>query len=337
MINNIKLSFDSNFFKDNIDEELSNNLPKALIIYLAGLLAIDYSLRLKDDIDLNEHIKLCITRLVRHLNNKIIFDEGFSSALTLFAVAISPDDKDDSRDEKNIVNSKEAIIDSVIASNFGDLSIIDQNKVKLTLIDLLNEKDGAKLIDLLTSNPKLFHTIVKNAIGGQKQQEISTIVISNLRAISAASTDLLVQKNKYKALFTKAFLAASITLTTSAGLILGGLILPIIIMPITIAAIKYAPRMGEKFTKNIVERIPSIVKNSQKIDKIINQLGKEILPPSIVLNNELTPTLSQGQIKELTIEAKLNTLISKEKIISEDTKSLPLKLKSKNNGPSRGA
>ncbi len=291
-----------------LEEHLSNNLGDTLIHSISNLLAIDYSLRLKSTPELKEYVKLCGSRLKKHLDQKIIFNETFSSVMTLFAIAITPEKQNDDDNDKSIEQSQDAVIESVISSHFGDLSLKEQQIIRLVLKDLLSGKDGKELLSIVISDPKLFHSTVLSAIKAKKQQQkISEFVGVHLNSILSQSKTLDQKVTGLKSTFAKIALAGSLIIAASIGVVVGGLALPILVLPATLYAVKYGPALGEKIGTILAQNMPNIANEAKNLDQLKNTI-KEIsvdtpkLKTSIGIKNEL----SQEKAKELakTLELK---------------------------------
>ena len=326
MKNDIKLPAGVNPkpFYLHLDMHLSNNLGEQLRRAISNLLAIDYSLRLKSSPQLEEYINLCGSRLKKHLDQKIILNETFSSAMTLFAVAITPENQDDEDNIKSAQQSQDAIIESVISAHFGNLSPAEQQTIRMVLKDLLNGKDGKELITIVTSNPKLFHSIVLSAVNAKKQQqEISESVGTYLSSILVQSKALNQKVTGFKSAFAKIALIGGIIVAASIGMVVGGLALPALILPATLYAIKYAPALGEKIGNIVAQNIPTIAnetKNLNQLKKISKQVlidGPE-LSNSVNIKNELSQEKAKELAKTLNIKS-IGVVEAPDRSISEQT------------------
>ena len=319
----------------HLEEHLSNNLGDTLIHSISNLLAIDYSLRLKSTPELKEYVELCGSRLKKHLDQKIIFNETFSSVMTLFAIAITPEKQNYDDDDKSIEQSQDAVIESVIFSHFGDLSLQEQQIIRLVLKDLLSGKDGKELLNIVISDPKLFHSTVLSAIKAKKQQQqISAFVGAHLYSILSQSKTLDKKVTGLKSTFAKIALAGSLIIAASIGVVVGGLALPILVLPATLYAVKYGPVLGKKMGTIVAQNIPNIVNETKNLAQLKNAT-KEIsvdtpkLTTSIGIKNEL----SQEKAKELAKTLELKPMGVTE--VTDQTK-LDKALEPKSKSESRG-
>lgn len=87
---NLPDGIDVSSFYEKLKSELSNNLTPSTISNLSGLLALDYTTRLNSN-NIKDHLETCIKRLKNHLKGKVVTDDSFSSAMALFAAAITPE------------------------------------------------------------------------------------------------------------------------------------------------------------------------------------------------------------------------------------------------------
>jgi len=316
----------------HLEEHLGNNFGDTLRRSISNLLAIDYSIRLKSTPELEEYVNLCGSRLKKHLDHKIIFNETFSSAMTLFAIAITPEKQDDEETDKSVEQSQDAIIESVISSHFGDLSHDEQQIIKIVLKDLLNSKDGKELMAIVTSDPKLFHSTVLSAVRTKKQQqEISEFVRIQLSSILLHSKALDQKVTGLKSTFAKIALVGGIIVAASIGLVIGGLALPALILPVTLYAVKHGPAVGEKIGIIVAQNVPSIVKETKNLKHLSKEISVDSPEPqaSTGVKNEL----SQEKAKELAKTLALKPMgVAK---VVDQTK-LTQTLKSKPKSTSRG-
>ena len=85
-------------FQEYFLDFLGNNLSESLCSSISNLLAIDYSGRLESAPELKEYINICALRIKKYLGLKVVTDESFSSAMTLFTIAITPERNIDADD-----------------------------------------------------------------------------------------------------------------------------------------------------------------------------------------------------------------------------------------------
>ncbi len=299
MKNNIAIQVGANpepFFQQII-EHLDNNISSNLCQSLANLLSLDYANRLSAEPPLNEYIDGCLKRLKQYLGTRVILDNNFSEAMTLFTVAITPD-KDPSNDKLNSQEqSQDALIESTISAVFGKLTPEEQQSIKLVIKDLLNSKDGEKLMNMMSSEPKIFQKIIINALEAKTpSKEISNIVSQKMGSLAEHSDQIKNKSEGLRSIVGKLALAGGILVAASLGLVVSGLALPALIVPATIAAIKIAPTIGEKIASNIINNNATIQNQTKQFEqaKILSTLPQ--------INNIYEKTTEQPAISELSQE-----------------------------------
>ena len=110
------------------------------------MLAIDYSNRKKTiSLASEQHANDCVLRLHKHLKERVVLDESFSSVMTLFIVAITPINTNETLTQEQ---SQAVLIDSLITSNFPHLASEAQQNVRLVFEKLLDIQDTDKIMDL---------------------------------------------------------------------------------------------------------------------------------------------------------------------------------------------
>ncbi|PCJ29852.1 MAG: hypothetical protein COA94_00400 [Rickettsiales bacterium] len=133
---------DSRPFQEQFNALFADNLSENLKNSIAMLLAIDYAARLSSKYKIEEHAAICARRLKQYIGQKLVLGEEFSSVMTFFAVALTPEewqeDMDQSRREKS--QTKEALIDSIITAQFGSLNSSQKELVRMFLQDSLSSK-----------------------------------------------------------------------------------------------------------------------------------------------------------------------------------------------------
>ncbi|MFK7968548.1 MAG: RP853 family protein [Rickettsiaceae bacterium] len=278
---------------------LDTNLSNQLITSLSNMLAIDYVNRLKEKPKIDEYAVKCVDKLKNHLNHKVFTEEGFSGVMTLFAIAIT----DEKRIDDELINTQEkdqdVIVDTIISSQFGDLSPAEQLNIKEVLKSLVTGRDSKEIMNFIDSNPKLFYSVVLSAHKEKsKQKEIMEIVIINLHKIIANTKSINKKKNNIKSLTGKIVMAAGLVAVASAGAFLGGLIIPAIIIPSVAVSIKLGASIGEKIGETIAQNNRSI-KNKQSV---IKAFEASIMQP--VLDQNIPQSKYQQQKKHVKLQPK---------------------------------
>ena len=211
------------------------------------------------------------------------------------------DDKSNSQEQ-----SQDALIESTISALFGDLTPEEQGHIKLVIKDLLNSKDGKELMNIISSEPKVFQKIIINAVEGKiPPKEISNIVSQHMETLADHSKQINNKSESLRSVVGKLALSGGILIAASIGLVVGGLALPALIVPMTIAAIKIAPAIGEKIAVNIINNNTTIQNQTREFDQAkiatittpINKINEQTIESTIEKPN--IPELSKEQVKSL--------------------------------------
>jgi len=310
MKNNITLPEGANpeAFQNYFLDFLGNNLSNSLCNSISNLLAIDYSGRLESAPNLKEYINLCALRIKKSLGLKVVTDESFSSAMTLFTIAITPERDIDEDDSISQEKSQDALIDSVIAVHFVNLSPKETTLIKSLMKELLNGKDGKEMMNAISSNPKLFYSVVVSALReNKKQKEVSEAIHQHLTTISSKDRQNEKQKTGVKSLSSQIALAGGLMIAASTGLILEGLALPALIIPATAAAIKLAPKLGEQTADSLSQNSTTI---KPKDSKPLTNEPKTTNKDNSITKPTVKPNLSKQELKDLvkTVDIKETTI-----------------------------
>lgn len=317
-------------FTEYFLEYLGANLSKTLCSSLANLLAIDYSGRLESKPDLDQHINECTLRIKKQLGLRVITDESFSSVMTLFTIAITPERDIDTDDDKSQEQSHDALIDSIITTYFYDLTPEETAIIKSLMKEILNGKDGKEMMNVASSNPKLFYSIVVSSIREKnKLEEVMESVKLHLTTIISKNKQQVKQQSGLKSVVSKISLIGGVLLTASTGLVLGGLALPALILPATAAVVKLAPKLGEKATSPIDQEI----KTQKRVVKTkVNTLDTTDKDNSITHSTKknIEQTIDKTKVKDILKTFEIPEQ-SKEKVDSK----LEQKLNIKSNSTSK--
>lgn len=272
MINQKKIlkNTDPEIFFKPMKEHLNHNINEKSQRSISNLLAIDYEHRLKSEPEIYEYSDLCTNRLKDFLGEKVILDDSFPTLMKLFTVAITP--QKDIENEDDLKNrTKNNTIDAIIENNFAELKPEEKKVLRSILKDLLSGEKEKDVSNFISSNPKLFYSILISALKSkQKQKEVVEEVNMHINTILKKLNRLNKSKNKIKSISTKVTMAGGLFATASMGLLFGGFALPALIIPAAIGAIKYGPMIGDKIGGKISDNIKSIKGLEQELDNIIN-------------------------------------------------------------------
>lgn len=281
-------------FLDQIVDRLSNNIDYTLSKSLSNLLAIDYANRLKSEPLIHDYVNICVTRLKNHLEDIVILNNNFSEAMTLFTVAITPEnDSESKRKEQSI----DALINATISELFEDLSSEEHDAVKSFIKQLIKEKKkGHKaVLQSIKSQPEKFKEIVANAISRKvAKDDISNFISNDLQKLTKSEIQKNKKINRLRGNFGKTSLIVGSLITASLGLAFGGLLLSAIIIPSIITTIKITPIVADKLT-NIYTKDESVEVKQSKSKYFIPDLVDQKKEKNIDLN----PEISKKQIKNI--------------------------------------
>ncbi len=133
---NLPDGIDANSFQQQLRANLKNNLTKNTINNLASLLAIDYCIR-SNSMNMLDHIESCITRLQKHIKNKVVTDDSFSSSMGLFTVAITPQEK---KHKDTFSKTKHKSIEASNEESPDENNKKEEKQVSSTLVNLSPEE-----------------------------------------------------------------------------------------------------------------------------------------------------------------------------------------------------
>jgi hypothetical protein len=307
----IKLGANPQPFFDLITEYLGNNISSNLCQSLANLLSLDYANRLGGEPPLKIYIHTCLKRLTNHLGAQAILDNNFSETMTLFAVAITPEKESADNISNSQEQSQDALIEATISELFSNSSPEERKHIKLVIKDLLNSKDGEDLINMISSEPKVFQKIIINSIDAKiKTKETSKIVRQHIGSLCEHSKQIKNKSEVLRSVVGKLALSGSILIAASLGLVVGGLALPALIVPATIAAIKIAPAIGERIAYNVINNNTTIQNQIREFDKAkmsnLPIINKQTIEENI--EKSTLPELSQEQVKYLAKTVSVNSI-----------------------------
>lgn len=293
-------------FKEYFLKYLGGNLSEKLCASLANLLAVDYAGRLNSKPDLAFHINECTLRIKKQLGLKVVTDESFSSIMSLFIIAISPEkniDSDESNQSKE--QSHESLIDSIITSYFYNLTPEEASLIRALMKEILNSTNGKNMLNVIFSNPKLFYSIVVSAIReNEKLEEVLESLKLHLTRIFLKNQEQLKRQNALQSITSKISLIGGLFLTASTGLILGGLALPALILPATATVVKVSPQLGEKI--------------STSTDKSWRKNAKE---EKAITDKENSVALSNKKnVEKKVVKAKIKNILESVEILKQNEK-----------------
>lgn len=320
MKNNINFlkNIDNTPFLNKIKLHLENNLNNYLISSLSNVLTIDYVNRLRAEPQIDKYAMKCVERLKNHLKHMVVTDESFSSTMSLFAIALTEEKNLDDESLKPEEKNQDVIIDSMLATQFGDLSPIEQKNIKEVLKNLLMGRDGKEIMNFINSDPKLFYSVIFSAHREKaKQKDFMTTITNNLNKIIADTKSINRKKNNIKSLVGKITMVIGLAAIASAGAVIGGLVLPALLIPAAAITINLGPVIGEQLGEIIAKNNNLITKKQSNIktfltsinqpeleqnisqSKFMEQKKHKLLQPEIEIRSQITNVLDPKRIKAI--------------------------------------
>ncbi|MCC8368542.1 MAG: RP853 family protein [Rickettsia endosymbiont of Oxypoda opaca] len=302
ILNNIN----SQLFKKDIMNNFIDNISSLTCSTLANIISIDYVIRLNSKPDAKKYIASCIHKLKTFLGHKVINDDSFSVALTLFAVAITPEDTNTAHKDNILEQSQDIVAENLVNIYFKDIVISDADKVAIKAVfkNLLKEKNSNNIINYIQSNPELFCSSVMYAIKKyQRQDEINLYIKKEIDKVLEISLEFTKKNNTFKQAAGKIASAICALAIGAISIATAGATFSLIVIPTSIFAIKYAPQIGEKIGELILNN-----------DSVIKSKEKEINEFKVEIQNNNQAFLVQEKAKERNKNKEVGTTISPNKI-----------------------
>ena len=274
---NIQLNINNTIqiFQKSIIQQLASNITEPTCATLANMLAIDYISRLEGTINAQDHLETCINKLKNFLEQKVMADDSFSTALTLFTVAIAPEEIN-YQDKNNILEqdqSQNAVVDVVIDSHFNEFNPKDMGKVKAALRNLLRD-NGKKILDYINAEPQLFLVIINGSIAKHKtEEEINKYIKAQVNKILDKAINFNKRRNIFKQKASRITTAVCTVGAVVGSSLTGGAAMPMIVMAATMVSMKFAPKLGE----NIGQTILNFDSNTKSSFNEISRIKAELL------------------------------------------------------------
>lgn len=276
---------------------LEDNLNNKLILSITNLISLDYIYRLKSRIDVHQYSQTCSKRIKNHLGYKVVLEEDFSTAMSLFIMAITIEPNDENiLFEQNI----DIIIDTIINAQYAHLDIEETKNIKLSLKSLLEKINKADLINYIDQNPKIFDLNIKFAIKNKQNiLELINIVQEQIQIVLLEKNKINNNITSLKGFFSKIMIAASVAVSAILGSTISPILMPLLIVPTTGASIKYAPKIGEKIAKIMPKVKKNLMHYKNNLKQIHNNLNLEVTDElAIGIEESIEQSVAQ-QAKEI--------------------------------------
>lgn len=272
---------------------------------------IDHKARLKSIPEIRTHLNNCIYKLKSFLGQKVLTDDSFSTILTLFAVAISPETTD-FQDSNILQKSENILIDTLINIYFPDVNIKEKNNIKLILKNLFSAKNSHEIINLIQAEPEILQTTIMSALKKyQNLIEINQQIKSDLDKIANITSTHYKKIEILRQAASKIITAICTVAVGAITVATAGASSALMVVPAAILAVKYAPKIGESIGERILSIDKSLINEQEKINWLktniyknnkeflykeqllakfeiekINQLNTGIQVPSIKVDNK---------------------------------------------------
>jgi Uncharacterized RP853 len=307
-------------FEKIILSNFSNNLAQSTCGTLSNMLSLDYIHRIDGKVPINNYLAPCVLNLKNFLGKRVLSDDKFSIAMTLFIVAISPSPISDKNPEEILSANKEEVIDALITTYFKDLNTEeDVERVRNLLQILLAKSDYREIINYIGDDANFIKKValdkeinlktIKNAL----HKQLISIHIANLKL----NKNLSHIKNLAANITTMVGMIGLLGITVAAG----GAIMPILVLPATIGVLKYLPQFGEKLGQGIVAWDKNIKIKEQELEiakiDITNKLKiatKEIIleqnRPAIAKSPTSLEEIDISTVRERALTGKIKPIES---------------------------
>lgn len=294
-------------FLKPILKNFADNIAKSVCDTVANMLAIDYLTRLDSKLAINPYASSCVDKLGKFLEQKVIVEDDFSTAMTLFAAAIASDYS--KHDNKNEVLEEQflPVSQAIIGLHLGNIASNKQKEICESLYSMPRET-SSKILAYIHKDPEFCKSLLISAKEDQNQ-----ILLLNLQTKAKLSNIL----GKAKKLDDKSYTIEQSTskITTAACIISIILLSTTISGPaslLTIPAVALTASIVPVIGEQIGQAFFNSMSSTKSTNSRLNQLKSEILA-EVALNTEqvLAPVADIKIIK--AIKQKLSDNISLDK------------------------
>ncbi|XVN42637.1 MAG: RP853 family protein [Candidatus Rickettsia vulgarisii] len=309
-----------------------NNLTNHACVTLARIIAIDHKIRLKSIPKIRIHLNDCIYKLKSFLGQKVLTDDSFSTILTLFAVAISPETTD-FQDDNILQKSENIIIDTLINIHFPNVNTKEKNNLKLILKNLFSAKNSYEIINLIQTEPEIFQTTVMSAL--KKHQnliEINQQVKSDFDKIVNIASTHYKKIEIFRQVTSKVITAICTVAVGTITVATAGASSALMVVPAAILVVKYTPKIGETIGERILSIDKSVINEQEKINLLktnINKNNKEFLYKEQLLAKSEIDKINQLNTEIQASNIKIDNINNKNSILHENMANKKLQQKDK--------
>ena len=299
---NLRTSEVINYLQNNLLNHIVENINKKL----GALIAIDYDIRLKEKLILEEHLSKCAKNIKNYLGQRVIIDEDFSNAFLLFTIAINYDDSDviNKTEEQKQEISIEALIESKLPSVAPDQKI----KIKSILIKILKNSNFTQVINFIDSQSELFSLItqkITNKCSDLTKQ--SDMLLEQLNELINKQNIIEQQQTKIRNTTRKVVTALGFCTISSIGMITGGITFSALLLPCILVTNQISNKISENISSKIIENAELFYNPTASINKLkseINIAQKDLVKSFEVKKDLMRAPSSLIQQKEINYKSR---------------------------------
>lgn len=316
-----KSSIRVDIFSHSLSSILDDNLSSYLISTVSNMLALHYAIDndlQKVEPSLQAYSQLCATRIKDFLQEKVVLEEKFNTAVGLFAIALTPEiPESEDLPSMNKLRDHERIMDVLGLVALGmDISNAELRLFSDVMDVALGGADSEDILNLIQSKPEIIKAILKDrkssAKVGTKElaQKISDLAKSS--SIATSITSDFAQLAGLVACSALAF-AGNIVAVHSFESIAAA-----VIIPVTVVTLNYGTQIGEKLGSKLSEFENGFKAAKKEIDAILSNVIPTIENSIGVVVNEVKQDVSMTKInvqditKDLTVH--IDTKSTKEQL-----------------------
>jgi len=296
-----------NICKKYIRENCFEILSEFHIVTLSNMLNFHYSLS-NEYKNLDDFLSICLIKINKFINNKVIFDNDFSTSLALFIAAIQKEGNDDKDIKQNLLSNElsELIVNSVCKNIEAEYKNMAIEIVK----ELLNSKSISDCVNLLYSEPDLLGNYIKDKAYNKTNIKASCDFIKE-------QSQSFVRVNDTKRINYSLFKTTTTLLSASLfmiGATFLGVAAPLLIIPATIISIS----IGNKINHSIGMALNN-KDNYQNFNILPSNIPKTKQNKSIAILNSIDKTKIKEVFESTTLKENNHSTRFKTKISKKPT------------------
>ena len=278
--------------------EVKKNLSDYALATVSNMLALHYASDKKLQKihkDIHHYAEEVAAKLRRYLKEEVILDETFDVAMTLFAVAISPE-MPEREAPPDLSQQKNTIID--VASNmcFGDKDIgeLERQSLAEVLSAVLDSPNSDEMLNLIVSRPE----IVRSLIGKKTKTKDIVHNLSNMANMASKASTISTDFMQFSGLIMCGLIGfvANVAAVHSMEAIAA-----VTVVPTAVVALKYGTKLGELIGKQLSGLDTGFKKVTAQFTKMIEQFTPDLktfgLEQSVQKEQVQSQNLDMGNVK----------------------------------------